>query len=471
MTPNCHRAYGQLLDLDFENAEITLSYIKQADSNNILSAYLDDLKDFLFIVVTEDEKEYEKRKSLRSGRINALEKGSSESPYRLLAIGEVHLHWAFSMMRFGDYLSGAQQIRKAFNALEKNIKRHPDFLPTYKSMGLLHTLIGTVPDNYKWATRLMGVDGTIEQGISEMEMVVEKSAENPALANLKKETLFLLSFLHMNLLNDPESLNRIGGYLQMETGTLMDFAKASVARKAGDSDMAIQILETSIEQQPNAFPYLHFLLGELKLARMDLDANRPLEHYISTFRGKSYLRSAKQKLAWHALLINNDSAAYQNWIARIPENGNTMLDEDKAAQREFESGQLPNQLLLKARLQFDGGYYQRALETLIQSDSTAIKTTVEELEFTYRIGRIHHKRGKFSDAIPCYEMTIEKGAESKRYFAANSSLQLGLIYEDLGEKDKAIKAFEACSGFNNSEYRNSINQKAKAGIGRLKIDD
>jgi len=467
ITDECRTAYGQLLDLEFAKAEVTLQKIKEADSENLMAAYLDDLQDFLFIVVTEDEDEYEKRKDLRSGRINRLEKGPSESPYRLLSIGEVHLHWAFSMMRFGDYLSGARQINKAFHVLEKNVELYPDFLPTYKSMGLLHTLIGTVPDNYRWATRLMGVDGTIEQGIGEMEMVVEKSIGNTKLDNLRKETLFLLSFLHLNLLNDEKALSRIGSFLNAEHGPLMDFAKASVTKKAGRSDEAIEIIETSILQRPDAFPYLHFLLGELKLARMDADADRSLEYYIKTFRGKSYLKSAKQKLAWHALLVASDKTKYEKWIARIPENGSTMLDEDKAAQAEFESGIVPNQTLLKARLQFDGGYYEEALKTLVNSDNKAIETAEEELEFTYRIGRIHNSWGHLQEAIRYYEMTISKGSNSKRYYAANASLQLGMIYESLGQNDKALTAFRKCSSFNNSEYKNSINQKAKAGIDRV----
>jgi len=467
MTEDCNLAYTQLLNLEFDNAQETLKRIHLSDPDNLMEVYFEDLRDFLFIVVTENETEYERRKTFRFARIKKLEQSDPNSPYRLLSIGETHLHWAFSMMRFGDYLSGAQQISKAFRALEKNLKLHPDFFATYKSMGLLHTLIGTVPDNYKWATRLMGVNGTIEQGTAEMEMVIEKSNGKPEFANLRKETLFLVSFLHLNLLNDAKSLKIIDAHLQTETGPLMDFAKTSVAKKAGNSDAAIELLQTSIKQQPDVFPYLYFLLGELKLARMDADADLPLKHYLQIFEGKSYRKSAKQKLAWHALLIENDHSKYRKWIGEIPENGSTTLDEDKAAQREFESAKTPNKLLLKARLQFDGGFYRQAMETLINSDNTAIKTATQELEFTYRLGRIHHAWGHFSHAIPYYKLTIEKGAESKRYFAANASLQLGMIYERLGENEKALNAFEMCSQFNNSEYKNSINQKAKAGIGRI----
>lgn len=463
---NYHEAYALLLDLKFEQAESKIQAMRMADEQNLSTVCLEDLSDFLYIVVTEDEERFNQRKEFKSSRLNLLEKLPNDSPHRLLAEGEIHLHWAFSSMRFGEYFSAAGGINKAFHSLEKNTKKHPDFLPTYKSMGLLHTLIGTVPDNYKWATKLMGVDGTIEQGVSEMEMVLQKSASKSEYQNLRKETLFLLTFLHINLLNDSESLSKFEDLVDQESGPLMDFAKASLLKEQGKTADAISVLEQNPEST-NAFPYLNFLLGEMKLARMDKDADQPLENFLNTFKGNSYKKAARQKLAWHALLIQNDEAAYRKLIAKVDDLGNEMLDEDKSAQKEFESGEIPNRILLKARLQFDGGFYKEALQTLVSSDSNSLKTKDEELEFTYRLGRIHHEMENLKDAISYYNLTIESGKDSKRYFAANSSLMLGLIYEQFGEKEQALNCFKACSEFSNSEYRNSINQKAKAGVLRL----
>ncbi|MFT6211868.1 MAG: hypothetical protein ACJATE_002514, partial [Bacteroidia bacterium] len=202
------KAYSLLLDLKYTEAGELIQSLKNSEPKNLAPLYLEDLSDFLYIVVTEDQEQFEARKELRSKRLKALNRLPDSSPYKLLSEGEIHLHWAFSMMRFGEYFNGASAINKAFHALEKNMEKYPDFLPTYKSMGLLHTLIGTVPDNYKWATKLMGVDGTIEQGIGEMEMVIAKAKDKPEFQNLRKETLFLLSFLHINLLNDSEALKR-----------------------------------------------------------------------------------------------------------------------------------------------------------------------------------------------------------------------------------------------------------------------
>lgn len=465
VTKEYEKAYSLLLDLQFENAEKQIAAIRLKDESNLAAVYLEDLSDFLYIVVTEDQNVFDSRKELRSQRLSLVERLPSSSPYKLLSEGEIHLHWAFSMMRFGEYLNGAREINKAFHALEQNKKRFPNFVPTDKSLGLLHTLIGTVPDNYKWATKLMGVEGTIEQGIREMENVV-RSSTTAETRNLKKETLFLLTFLHINLINDQVALDSYLKDVKEESGPLMDFAEASLLRETGKTNAAIALLSSNAASL-KAFPYLNFLLGEMKLARMDQNADQFFKAFVSSFSGNSYRKSAYQKLAWHALLVQSDQSAYSKFIDQVNENGNTMLDEDRAAQREFENGVVPNKILLKSRLQFDGGFYNAALKTLIDSDSKSFKAEDERLEFTYRLARIHHELGNNKQAIDYYKLTIEQGAESKRYFAANSALMLGLLYEKTGQPKEAIKYFNSCSEFNNSEYKNSINQKAKAGILRL----
>ena len=181
----------------------------------------------------------------------------------------------------------------------------------------------------------------------------------------------------------------------------------------------------------------------------------------------SYLKSSYQKLAWHGLLVKESPNLYRGYISKVASVGNTMLDEDKAAQKEFDSNKTPNKVLLTARLQFDGGYYTDAWKTLINEPKGTSKTADEQLEWFYRLARIKHEMGEVEHSISLYSIVVETGRETKRYFGANASLQLGLIHEELGNKEEALANFRDCSKHSNTEYQNSINQKAKAGILRL----
>jgi len=464
---DAREAYALLLDLRFQKADSVLTALEKRDADNLCAPYLRDLADFLYIVVQEDEPAYVRRSKLKDKRLAAFERAAHNDPFKNIALGETHLHWAFADMRFGNYFSGAMGIRKAFQLLEENTQRFPNFIQTYKSMGLLHTLVGTVPDNYRWAAKMMGVDGTIPQGIAEMQRVIKGNSGRLEFIHVQKETLFLFTFLQLNLVNDIEAVHSLQKQLDRHSGPLMDFAKARVMQRTGDTDAAIDLLGRSLTKRPSAFPYLQFLLGDMKLARLDADADKPFHTYLKIFKGKSYLKAAQQKLGWHALLVNNDKDAYTKHLAAVKTVGSTAVDEDKAAQKEAESGIVPNRTLLSARLMFDGGYHARALKELEGAPAERFASMEEKLERQYRLGRIHHEMGNHQKAVDAYRATMRDGASSTRYFAANAALQLGLLYEQMGEKEKAREAFASCSTFKNTEYRDSINQKAKAGLNRL----
>ncbi len=184
------------------------------------------------------------------------------------------------------------------------------------------------------------------------------------------------------------------------------------------------------------------------------------------FKGINYIKAAYQKIAWY-YLVNGNTSKYKEYIEKAEKYGKEIVDADKQAEREASEGDMPNSTLLKARLLFDGGYYERALKELTKSKRNFLKTAKDTLENTYRIGRIYHEWGKTSEAIPYYEKTIENGAESEYYYAANSALNLGLIYEDAGNYEKAKYYYKRATSMKNKEYKNSIDQKAKAGLNRI----
>jgi len=71
------------------------------------------------------------------------------------------------------------------------------------------------------------------------------------------------------------------------------------------------------------------------------------------------------------------------------------------------------------------------------------------------------------EAILHYDNVLTKGSEYQYYFAANSALQLGFIYESLSEFGKAKSYYKKCLSLKYDEYKKSISQKAKAGLNRI----
>ena len=153
----------------------------------------------------------------------------------------------------------------------------------------------------------------------------------------------------------------------------------------------------------------------------------------------------------------------------VRKNGNEIIDDDKFAEKEATKKQVPNVYLLKAKLLCDGGYYEKALSTVLEKKPTEVyKTPRDILEFSYRLAKIYYSWKKYDEAIPYYVLTIKNGAESEFYFAANSCIELGIIYENRKDYAKAKNYFEKSMTMKNDEYRSSIKQNAKAGLKRIR---
>lgn len=243
---------------------------------------------------------------------------------------------------------------------------------------------------------------------------------------------------------------------------------ASILMKNGYNDKAIELLST----HPNTrdrFPihYLDYMMGLAKQNRLDPDADDYFLSFLNSFHGLNYIKSAYQKLAWTYLMRGNYQKYNEN-INLVINHGTAVVDEDRQALLEARKKEAPNITLLKARFLFDGGYYDRALHELLdRSLKEFINTKKDLLEYTYRMGRIYHETGNFPKAFQYYKQTIKLGSGQPYYFAANAALQMGIINENAGNNREAEKYYKLCLSMHYEEYKNSLSQKAKAGLKRV----
>jgi hypothetical protein len=200
--------------------------------------------------------------------------------------------------------------------------------------------------------------------------------------------------------------------------------------------------------------------------RSDVLAQSDLQFFLDRFKGSNFIKAANQKLAW-VTLLKGDTAGYKMYIKNCALTGVTLNDEDKDAQMESESGIIPNIYLLNARVLFDGGYYMEALAEITNRTIEDFPTEKDRLEVMYRIARIMDMLDRKDQAVKNYEAVIRTGTNSKYYFAANSSLMLGNIYEKRGDISKATYYYKLCLSMHNTQYKNSIDQKAKSGLVRI----
>jgi tetratricopeptide (TPR) repeat protein len=190
-----------------------------------------------------------------------------------------------------------------------------------------------------------------------------------------------------------------------------------------------------------------------------------MDRFLREFKGKFYVKDVLQKISWIYYLQNEPEKA-ADARKRILVSGNTETDADKQALKEAESDRWPNETLLKARLLDDGGYYAQALQVLSGKQVSSFPDPADQLEFTYRTGRIYDALGRKSEAIAAYQGALRLGENRREYYAARAALQLGYIYENQGDKKNALIYFKKVLAMKSHDYKNALDQKAKAGIER-----
>jgi tetratricopeptide (TPR) repeat protein len=208
------------------------------------------------------------------------------------------------------------------------------------------------------------------------------------------------------------------------------------------------------------------LYGEAKLCRGDLDADVHIKKFIANFKGTNYIKNANQRLWWHYIIHDNETDA-KKYFEAINGYGSIVVDEDKYALDTYQKKQWPNKQLLKSRLLFDGGYYTRALQCIVDLDLNSLVQQNERVEFMYRLGRIYQRMENNAQAIKSFENAIKFGATIPEYYAASACYEMGKIYETQKMYTVALTYFEKSKTFKNHSYRTSLNQKAKAAINRV----
>jgi tetratricopeptide (TPR) repeat protein len=463
------QAYDKTMSLQLDEANALLTKAKSLEPNNLAIYHIENYQEFLRLYITENTEDYDLQRKNLDRRIAKIQEGSSKSPYFLFIQANMRLQWAMLRIRFGEYWSAFTEASKAHKLLKRNQELFPGFMPNYKDLGLLHAIVGVIPDNYKWGVRLLGgLTGTIAQGRIEIEKVLRFSQQNDFI--FSNETVFFQVFLLLHLENDPEAAWAAlqSTAFDPQKNLLHCFVKANVAMRSGKNDEAIRLLSAR-PKTPGLLPfaYLDFMQGVAKLRRLDGDSVPYFQNFLAQFKGQNYIKEAYQKLAWTAIL-RNDTEGYRRNMELCKQKGKTAIGPDKNAEEEANQNLPPEPILLKARLLFDGGYFQKASELLLAKNENDFKTPILRLEYTYRLARIQHGLKKYDVAIKNYQITLEKGARDPHYFACNAALQLGLVYEELHQKETAKKYFQRCLQLKPEDYRTSLHQAAKAGMERVK---
>ncbi|HMH22916.1 MAG TPA: hypothetical protein VK563_14115 [Puia sp.] len=463
---NCQEAYRQIVQLKLEAGARLLDAEKKRDPDNLIPVLLENYIDFFILFFNEDPAEYKARKDNLDKRIQLMNEGPESSPFYLFSKSVIHFQWAAVKVKFGSNWDAGWEFRRSFLQSKDNEKKFPEFKPASMLSGAMQVVAGTIPDGYKWLSGLLGIKGNIGTGMRQLQQFLSQTDGWSAL--YRDEAIFYYLYLKFYIENKREEVFAFirQNKLDVKNNHLYTYLAANL----GNNDQQSAYVQRVIQQKNNSPDYLDMpvwdqQMGYASLNHLDPEAHIYFERFLNNFKGRFYVKDVLQKLSWYYYLRSDDqrAAAFRE---QVLQKGGMDSDADKQAMKEAKSGKWPDRRLLKARLLSDGGYYSEALQSL-QGISPANFTLPEEkCELAYRLGRIYDGLGKEDEAISAYLTTITTGEHLKEYFAARAALQTGYIYEKRGEREKAIGFFKKCLSLKDHDYKNSLDQRAKAGVER-----
>lgn len=466
-TPLLQEAYQSIIMLDFEKANIQIEKSKKENPDNLAYLHLENYLDFFHLFIYEDLSYFEKVKSNKEDRIALLENLDDDDPFKNFVIAEINLQWALTRSKFDELFKAGREIYSAYKLLEENTEKFPDFIYNYKSLSIIHSLVETisVPGVFK---NIFGMSGSVEQGLNEISRVNEYAEEHTFIFSLEAEAIYIFMALYQdnNQEHAFEFLNRSN--LKKSKSPLAAFVQVKLLQRTGHNDQAIELLlETLSYTSVKQFPYLYFLMGVSHLRKLNEESISYFNEFLENFDGLHYIKEAHQKLGWASLVFENDIKEYKRQMESCLQNGQALIDDDKQAIKEARKNEVPNPILLTARILYDGGYYQKAYQTLITNAEILYQDEQLKLEYYYRFARITQALKNYPESIQYYNLTIVSDKNQTSYMSCNAVLNLGIIYESQKEYKKAQKHFNHCLSMSPDEYQQSLHQKAKTGLNRI----
>ncbi|MEX2590947.1 MAG: hypothetical protein WD334_12140 [Chitinophagales bacterium] len=455
---HCKLAYQALLDLDFEELELQLANEIKQNPENLFVPYLRHYGLFVKYYVQPGSIKFETLSARLEKNKSLIQQNNTANGYwRDYFNAETQLQEALIQLNEQNYLSGFFQLRSAYLFSKEVVDRAIIAHPAEKTLAICEAIFSAAPSQYQWILMLLSIDADLPKA----EEKLRRLAQNP-LFYFRKECNMLSAALELHLGGNAEKAYALLKDEQNSQPPLFyTYLLANSANYAGQNDTALALLKNISFEEYQRFPMLFLLRGKLYLQKLDSAAELWLRYFLDYNKGENFVKSALHYLSWNALIHNNlkDFGSYQQAVLNRGAESN---ETDRAAQKAALEAVIPDVELLKARLLFDGGYYQQALD-ILKPENKNIST-----EKQYRLGRIYHALEHTETALFYYEKVIAASKKEGSYLPANSAYLTGKIFLEKKDYDRAKIYFEKVFEYEDHAYKLSLDHKAKNALRQLK---
>ncbi len=395
-------------------------------------------------------------------RMEELEDTLDESdPFFTYTEAEFKLQEAFIELKAGNELSAAWKLRQAYK-LAENALDEPGANPAlHKTMGVMQCLIGSIPEKMQWIPSLFGIDGSIDEGIEQLNTACRQAEWVCTEANL------LLALSHSYLLNEDEAaIQYAADALHSPVNQpLPAYLLMNIYMRGHRTDSALLQFGHLSEKKRDAIPQLYYMAGNAYLQSGDFGAAREnYLAYIESDGSPDFIRDSwyKTGLAWW--LEGNEEKALSA-MENVMLTGVNETEADRYATSHAQLP-LPDPVILRIRFLTDGGFFQDARQLVQETDASRFTDPKVKTEYIYRSARLDHLTGDTTAALLGYAQVVDQQGDESWYYAPNSCLMSGYLLAGR-DREKAAEWFRKVRDYRNYEYEKGIERQAQAALNHL----
>ncbi|MEO9968004.1 MAG: hypothetical protein ABJF11_19585 [Reichenbachiella sp.] len=459
--PEIFQAYHDVLKLKLESGRARLNQVipNQAELGHY--HFVKSLADVIEILITEDPALYKKYEDSEDENLDGLREMDESDPHRRFYNAEIRIQWAIVKIMFDEDMKAGMSLKTAYNYIERNIEKHPDFTSNYKSYGSLHVLFAVVPESYHWILKIFGIKGNSILGWDELNKI---QPDNPYWL----ETGLIKSLIAINILNKEKQTLELLDDLRIKhkDNLIVNYLYNTALIKYAKSEQALPNLRKLLfaNEEYHQIINVYYKLGDIYMQKQQYALARyHLSKFLNQHKGKNYVKDTWFKIFLSYWLEGNTKMAEIHWN-KAKDSGRTFASADRNANSIMDESSYPNPLLMKARLATDGGYFDLAIQALKEIQQGSLANKKEESEYFYRYGRLYDKMEHDQDAIFNYLNAIKKAGKENWYFAPSACLYTGYIYEFRQDYEKAEFYYEKAMSYKKHSYKAGIDNKAHASL-------
>ncbi len=433
-----------LLSLDLDEAKTNIDHLLNIGDRLYYQHY------YLFMLQMIDHAPYDKHKEISDLLYDLLE----EIKLPDYQLSEIYLQKGIIDYTNDKYYAAIKAFNTAYNYWQESERVNPGNINNLKLKGIFNLLLAHLPLPYKNWAEWFGFKGNADEAFDALNnyyTTAKKSGKN-----LEAKLYLAFSMLKFSQ-NEIEIENFIKKESQIENP---DFIKSILIRCAFKIRKPALLNNWFQSINTNSYTVLQYLKGKYLTQNFDTLAIPVFNSFIEKQKDNTFKADAYRYLSW-AYLLNDKSDYYNINQKRLKALNNFPSWEDKQALYESNQEGIDNLILLKSRLLFDKGAYDKCIQILSDNKNTLAEERDYKVEYYYRLGRAYQMKFLYNTAIKYFNKAIEFHEESNRYFAPESAINRAKIEIERGDYESARNNLGVAKKINNGENKASISQNIR----------